>query len=169
MQDPFGELDLIVGRYKDRGADAGRNVLYNAELFNKRLSVACEKKVDLIVHNARVYTSDDNYTNVSSFVVDEGKFIEVGGEELVEKYKSKNTVNARGLPIFPGFIDSHCHLLNLGLKKFEVDLKGTKSFEEIIDKLKDYSSNKKLSVLRGAGWDQNDWDKNSQRWSFKIF
>ena len=122
-------------------------------------SVACEKKVDLIVHNARVYTSDDNYTNVSSFVVDEGKFIEVGGEELVEKYKSKNTVNARGLPIFPGFIDSHCHLLNLGLKKFEVDLKGTKSFEEIIDKLKDYSSNKKLSVLRGAGWDQNDWDK----------
>ena len=122
-------------------------------------SLACEKKVDLIVHNARVYTSDDNYTNVSSFVVDEGKFIEVGGEELVEKYKSKNTVNARGLPIFPGFIDSHCHLLNLGLKKFEVDLKGTKSFEEIIDKLKDYSSNKKLSVLRGAGWDQNDWDK----------
>ena len=122
-------------------------------------SVACEKKVDLIVHNARVYTSDDNYTNVSSFVVDEGKFIEVGGEELVEKYKSKNTVNARGLPIFPGFIDSHCHLLSLGLKKFEVDLKGTKSFEEIIDKLKDYSSNKKLSVIRGAGWDQNDWDK----------
>ena len=122
-------------------------------------SVACEKKVDLIVHNARVYTSDDNYTNVSSFVVDEGKFVEVGGEELVEKYKSKNTVNARGLPIFPGFIDSHCHLLSLGLKKFEVDLKGTKSFEEIIDKLKDYSSNKKLSVIRGAGWDQNDWDK----------
>ena len=122
-------------------------------------SLACEKKVDLIVHNARVYTSDDNYTNVSSFVVDDGKFIEVGGEELVEKYKSKNTVNARGLPIFPGFIDSHCHLLSLGLKKFEVDLKGTKSFEEIIDKLKDYSSNKKLSVLRGAGWDQNDWDK----------
>ena len=39
VQDPFGELDLIIGRYKDRGADAGRNILYNAELFNKRLSV----------------------------------------------------------------------------------------------------------------------------------
>mgnify|MGYP001402307706 FL=1 len=122
-------------------------------------SLACEKKVDLVVHNAKVYTSDDNYTNISSFVVDEGRFIEVGGEELVEKYKSINTVNARGLPVFPGFIDSHCHLLSLGLETFEVDLKGTKSFEEIIDKLKDYSSNKKLSVLRGAGWDQNDWDK----------
>ena len=63
-------------------------------------SLACEKKVDLVVHNARVYTSDDNYTNISSFVVDEGRFIEVGGEELVEKYKSINTVNARGLPVF---------------------------------------------------------------------
>jgi len=39
VQDPFGELDLTLGRYKDRGADAGRNVLYNAEMFNKRLSV----------------------------------------------------------------------------------------------------------------------------------
>jgi hypothetical protein len=37
VQDPFGELDLTLG--KDRGADAGRNVLYNAEMFNKRLSV----------------------------------------------------------------------------------------------------------------------------------
>ena len=52
-------------------------------------SLACEKKVDLVVHNARVYTSDDNYTNISSFVVDEGRFIEVGGEELVEKYNKK--------------------------------------------------------------------------------
>ena len=39
VQDPFGKFNLIVGRYEDRGADAGRNILYNAELFNKRLSV----------------------------------------------------------------------------------------------------------------------------------
>ncbi len=117
-----------------------------------------ERKVDLIVHNAKVYTSDDNHTDITSFVVDEGRFIEVGGEELIEKYKSVSVVNARGLPVFPGFIDSHCHLLSLGLKQFEVDLKGTRSFEEIIIKLKNYSSNKKLSVLRGSGWDQNDWD-----------
>ena len=127
-------------------------------LFIIIFSLACEKKVDLIVHNAKVYTSDDNYNDITSFVVDEGRVIEVGGEELIEKYKSVSVVNARGLPIFPGFIDSHCHLLSLGLKQFEVDLKGTRSFEEIIIKLKNYSSNKKLSVLRGAGWDQNDWD-----------
>jgi len=127
-------------------------------LFIIIFSLACERKVDLIVHNAKVYTSDDNHTDITSFVVDEGRFIEVGGEELIEKYKSVSVVNARGLPVFPGFIDSHCHLLSLGLKQFEVDLKGTRSFEEIIIKLKNYSSNKKLSVLRGAGWDQNDWE-----------
>ena len=127
-------------------------------LFIIIFSLACERKVDLIVHNAKVYTSDDNHTDITSFVVDEGRFIEVGGEELIEKYKSVSVVNARGLPVFPGFIDSHCHLLSLGLKQFEVDLKGTRSFEEIIIKLKNYSSNKKLSVLKGAGWDQNDWD-----------
>ncbi len=124
-------------------------------------SIACEKKVDLIVYNAKVYASDDNYEDVTSFVVDNGRFIEVGGDELVEKYNSISIVNARGLPIFPGFIDSHCHLLSLGLKQFEVDLTGTKSFEEIILRLKDFSLNKNLLIVRGSGWDQNDWEKKS--------
>ncbi len=122
-------------------------------------SIACEKKVDLIVHNAKVYTSDNNYEDVTSFVVDDGKFLEVGGEELIEKYNSISILNARGLPVFPGFIDSHCHLLSLGLKQFEVDLTGTKSFEEIVLKLKNHSFNKDLLVIRGSGWDQNDWEK----------
>ena len=119
-------------------------------LFTIIFSLACEKKVDLLVHNAKVYTSDDNYSDITSFVVDEGKFIEVGGEELIEKYKSASVVNARGLPVFPGFIDSHCHLLSLGLKQFEVDLKGTKSFEEIVFKLKDYSLNNRLKCKNSA-------------------
>ena len=41
-------------------------------LFTIIFSLACEKKVDLLVHNAKVYTSDDNYNDITSFVVDEG-------------------------------------------------------------------------------------------------
>jgi GH24 family phage-related lysozyme (muramidase) len=36
VQDPFGEVDLVNGFWKDRGADSGRNARYNFELFNRR-------------------------------------------------------------------------------------------------------------------------------------
>ena len=40
VQDPFGELDLIDGGWKDRSAEAGKNIKYNYEHFNRRLFVA---------------------------------------------------------------------------------------------------------------------------------
>ena len=40
VQDPFGELDLINGGWRDRGADAGKNIKYNFEHFNRRLFLA---------------------------------------------------------------------------------------------------------------------------------
>ena len=39
MQDPFGKLDLVNGGWEDRGADAGRNVIYDFENFERRFCV----------------------------------------------------------------------------------------------------------------------------------
>ena len=118
---------------------------------------SCQNKVDLIVHNANVYTADNNFSKATSFAVDKGKFVEVGGEELLKKYNAKNIVNAQSLAIYPGFIDAHCHFLGLGLKQKQADLVGTNSFEEIIDILVAYSETKQRNVILGRGWDQNDW------------
>ena len=64
------------------------------------------KKVDLIVHNATVYTMGDNIGRASSFVVDDGKFIAVGGEELLKTFKANKILDLKELPVYPGFIDS---------------------------------------------------------------
>ena len=66
---------------------------------------SCQNKVDLIVHNATVYTLDENKWIASAFVVDKGRFVAVGGEELVEKYSAKKVLDLQELPVFPGFID----------------------------------------------------------------
>ena len=39
VQDPFGKLDLVNGGWEDRGADAGRNVIYDFENFERRFCV----------------------------------------------------------------------------------------------------------------------------------
>ena len=118
---------------------------------------SCQNKVDLIVHNATVYTLDENKWIASAFVVDKGRFVAVGGEELVEKYSAKKVLDLQELPVFPGFIDSHCHFMSLGLSLQQVDLKGSRSFEDVINRVQDFSKGKELQAVLGRGWDQNDW------------
>ena len=122
---------------------------------------SCQEKVDLIVHNATVYTLGDIEGRVTAFVVDEGKFIDVGGDELINNYDARKVLDLQKLPVYPGFIDSHCHFIKLGLSLQQVDLKGTRSFEEVLNRVQDYSKNKDLRVITGRGWDQNDWKEKS--------
>ena len=122
---------------------------------------SCQEKVDLIVHNASVYTLDDITGKATAFVVDEGRFIAVGGDELLNNYQARKVLDLQKLPVYPGFIDSHCHFLKLGLSLQQVDLKGTRSFEEVLNRVQDYSKNKELSAILGRGWDQNDWKDKS--------
>lgn len=126
--------------------------------FIVSITVGCKPKIDLLVHNAQVYTVNEEFKIVSAFAVHEGKFIAVGGDELLNEYSASNVVNAQQLPIYPGFIDAHAHLLNLGLSKQRADLVATKSFEEVIARVQQFAKDKDLTVIRGRGWDQNDWD-----------
>ena len=135
---------------------------------NSRLSIyiviilfsltSCQNKVDLIVHNATVYTMGETRGIASAFVVNNGKFIDVGGEELLNRYEAKKTLDLQELPVFPGFIDSHCHFLSLGLSLQQADVVGTKSFEEVLTRIQQFSNQSKATVLMGRGWDQNDWE-----------
>ena len=127
-------------------------------IFILLLSTSCQEKVDLLVHNAVVYTMNDKGTVATSFVVDQGKFISVGGEELLEKYSAKKVLNLQNLPVYPGLIDSHCHFLSLGLNLQQIDLKGTQSYDEVISVLKEATAGKQMKAIIGRGWDQNDWD-----------
>ncbi|MDA7810388.1 amidohydrolase [Flavobacteriaceae bacterium] len=117
----------------------------------------CKKNVDLIVYNANVYTVDNNFTIVNAIAIKDGLFFDLGGNDILKKYNAQETYDLNGSTILPGLIDAHCHFYGLGLNQQVIDLVGTKSFDEIILKLKS-KSNDNNSVIKGSGWDQNDWD-----------
>ena len=125
------------------------------------MSIGCGERVDLLVHNAQVYTVNDNFDKVSAFAVKNGKFVAVGGEELLEKYKPANTVDAQGLSIYPGFIDAHSHLLEFGLNQFKADLKKSLGMNHVVQKLKEHQQIHNHNFIMGIGWDQNQWKDNS--------
>ncbi|BAO76645.1 amidohydrolase [Winogradskyella sp. PG-2] len=124
--------------------------------------VSCQKdkeQTDLIVTNANIYTVDSDFNTAEAFAVNNGKIIAVGSQNEIEgKYKSVNTINAEGKTIVPGLIDAHCHFLGLGFNQQAVDLVGTKSFEEVVQRVTDFQNLKNRDFIQGRGWDQNDWE-----------
>ena len=122
------------------------------------LVTSCKyRKADWVVFNANVYTVNDSFEKVTAFAIKDGKFISVGGDEIVSLYPNALKFDAKGLPIYPGFIDAHCHFFNLGLSLGQVDLRGTKSIEEIEKRLQSYSQKNQFDIIIGRGWDQNLW------------
>ncbi|MDP2088835.1 MAG: amidohydrolase [Flavobacteriaceae bacterium] len=123
--------------------------------------ISCNKKVmvDLIVTNAQIYTVDENFNSAESFAVKDGKFIAVGSSvDILSKYDAENIINAEGKTIVPGLIDAHCHFYGLGLQQQKVDLTGTASFDEVIERIIAFQQEKNVSYITGRGWDQNDWE-----------
>jgi predicted amidohydrolase YtcJ len=130
------------------------------------LMTACnppKNKVDLIVHNAKIYTVDTDFSIAESFAIADGKFVAIGSEKVIlATYESDKTIDANGKAIFPGFIDGHCHFFGYGENLIRyADLAGSTSFDEIISRLKEHAAAHPSDWLLGRGWDQNRWsDKN---------
>ncbi len=128
-------------------------------IFLLILNLGCtNNKADLVVINSKIYTANKSNEVAKSIAVRNGKIIDIDSINLDNKYQAKEILDANEKTILPGLIDSHCHFYNLGLDQQVVDLRGTTSFEEIIERLKIYDLNNESNVILGRGWDQNDWE-----------
>jgi len=117
-----------------------------------------KQKVSMIIHHATIYTVDSAFSVVEAMAVKDGKIIATGSNDaILKEYESAEMIDASGKAIFPGFIDAHCHFTGFATDMWKCELAGTTSFEEIISKIKAYSSNAPMQWIYGRGWDQNDW------------
>ncbi len=130
--------------------------------FASLLLMSCSNKnkieVDTIVTDATIYTVNEAFATATAMAIDNGKIVAIGSDsEITGKYESKNTVEVEGKFIYPGLYDAHCHFYNFGLTLQEVDLRGTKSMDEIVSRLQAFQKKKNPAFIVGNGWDQNDW------------
>jgi predicted amidohydrolase YtcJ len=122
-----------------------------------------KKNADTIVYNGIVYTVNEKFDTAQAFAVSNGKIIEVGRtDDILKKYSAKEMVDAKGQAVYPGFIDAHAHFVGYGQSLFQVDLFGSNSWEEIIDKVKKFAAEHPNEAwIRGRGWDQNKFPGKS--------
>ena len=139
--------------------------------------LSCKKeKADLIIINSKTYTVNNSFDTVEAFAIKDGKFISTGtNEEILKKYDALKTIDAKNKTIVPGLIDAHCHFYRMGLQQQKVSLEGTKSYDEVLNKIVLFQKEKKTSFITGRGWDQNDWKikvfptKKNWIYYFQIF
>ena len=134
---------------------------YLLSLFIVSIILSCspvKENADLLVINANVYQADDAFAKAEAFAVKDGKFIAVGiSNEIVATYEASETIDAQGQTVLPGLIDAHCHFFGLGQNLQVVDLVGTKSYDEVLERVVAFQKERPSTFIRGRGWDQNDW------------
>lgn len=96
---------------------------------------------------------------VDTIEIENGRITRVGSkvDMLPGSRSSKNIIDLQQSVVFPGFTDSHIHLLKYGLSLHTIDLSGaTKS--ECLQRVAQKASETPVGKwIIGHGWDQNNW------------
>lgn len=116
--------------------------------------------MNLIILNGNIYTMNKRNPKAEALFIEDGIFKNIGSNKEISELinKSSLVIDADGKTILPGFIDSHMHLAMFGSNLYECNLVGTKSIEELINKVKDYISSKKIPKgdwVIGKGWNED--------------
>jgi predicted amidohydrolase YtcJ len=115
---------------------------------------------DLVVVNARIYTADQTRPVARALAVRDGKILFVGSVRGAEALAGPRTErwDLEGATVIPGMVDAHVHLLGLGQSLRIVDLRGTRSYDEVIARVAERARQARSGEwIRGRAWDQNDW------------
>ncbi len=124
--------------------------------------ISCNQKMkaDLLVYNAVIYTVDSTFSKTEAMAIKDGKIVATGSSaDLQNKYDAKEKLDAGGKFIYPGFIDAHAHFVGYGNSLQRVNLVGTTSWDEVVDRAKKFAADHSNGWLLGRGWDQNHWQE----------
>jgi predicted amidohydrolase YtcJ len=117
------------------------------------------QKVDTLVVNGVIYTVDSSFSSVQAMAIKDGIIVATGTDaEILAAYTAPEKIDAKGQAVYPGFIDAHAHFVGYGKSLFQVDLFGTTSWEEAVERVKIFAAaHPELAWIEGRGWDQNKW------------
>lgn len=118
-----------------------------------------KQKADYIFTDGKVYTVNDSMNVAEAFAVRNGRFLAVGSAaEITASYNADSVIDLNGKPVYPGFIDPHCHFWGYGTVLQQADLTGTKSEKEMLQRLKDFAAaHPNAGWIQGRGWDNTMW------------
>jgi len=117
-------------------------------------------EADLVLKNGTVITMDAEQTHATAVAISGDKILAVGTESEIASHIVRTTrvIDLHGSFVYPGLIDSHAHIRNLGSLRVQIDVTGTQEKSAILTQVKErILKSRKGDWILGRGWDQNDW------------
>jgi len=111
--------------------------------------------IDIIVHNAKVYTAGSTGAVAEAVAIRGNQILRVGSEREVTRLRRPQTtvIDARGAAVLPGFNDAHVHFLAGSLLPDGVDLTGADTLDEIHSRIQSWADvHDDVRWVRGRGW-----------------
>lgn len=154
-----GTALLAAGKEKSSGKDQSADLL----CINGNVYVVASKPSPL----NKAPQSDmepDNPTpaaqRVQAFAIKDGRFLAVGSNAEMQKYKGKKTtvIDLHGKFVMPGFNDAHLHIGEGARELLNVNLVGVKSLDEMKQRIADRVKTAAPGEwIQGDGWDHTLW------------
>jgi predicted amidohydrolase YtcJ len=116
--------------------------------------------VSLAVVNARAWTGDPRRPWADAIAVEGERIAAVGSSAEIRKLAGPNArvIDARGMMIVPGFIDSHIHFIDGGFGLAAVQLRDAKTPSEFIARIKAFAATAPPGTwITEGNWDHELW------------
>ena len=108
-------------------------------------------------HNGTLYTMEHEGDRVDALLTENGNIVSVGTYAELKKRADKE-INLEGAVLYPGFVDSHMHMIGHGGKLLSLDLSKAGSAEDMMDMLR--GAHQELGEdewFIGEGWNENNF------------
>ncbi|TGB04051.1 amidohydrolase [Halobacillus salinus] len=113
-------------------------------------------------YGGKIYTMKKEGDWVEAVVTNEGVITATGDTQgLYQTYKEQidEEHDLKGAVMYPGFTDSHLHIIGHGERLMRLDLSFMKSAEEVIQALKQHAEQLPAGEwIIGDGWNENQWE-----------
>lgn len=136
-------------------------------MYNKFTEVYIEKVnfMATLWINGNIYTMADVGKKVEAILTVGGKIRAVGSLADLRTQFGKmidEEIDLQGATMFPGFVDSHMHLIGFGESQLRLNLSDMKSKEEMLQAVQKKAAElEEGEWLIGEGWNENLWERPS--------
>jgi hypothetical protein len=94
---------------------------------------------------------------VQALVVRDGRIAFLGTlEEAKAEAPDAQFIDLKGAFAYPGFVDSHAHLMGIGMRELTLNLDQVRSLKELQEALAAYAA-KRAGPITGRGWIETHW------------
>ncbi|MEL6653416.1 MAG: amidohydrolase, partial [Bacteroidota bacterium] len=114
--------------------------------------------IDLLVRASHIFPLRGTPLSCDGLAIDQGKVVASGRfAQLKQQFHAKETLDLGDVFVYPAFHDAHCHLHRYAREQLEVDLRGCRSEQEMVERARDFAQTQSEAWIVGRAWDQNLW------------